>query len=261
MESPDLLRTFLDSMPTRHVERDLAKGERLFSRGDVPSFMFWVRTGEVRLVRTSPMGSEIVFQRARHGFLAEASSNQRAYHCDGVAAMTTRVQAIPIEEFRAALTRPEVQAEWIRHLSQELRRVRAHAERLSLRTTEERIIHFIETEGTEGELVLSQSKKSWAAEMGMTHEALYRTLRSMVDHGALIISGNRIRQKPAPQAVPDTAGNGTANHGRRASPAPPAAAKRTTNQGGAFHAIRKTKQARASANSRIEPMALVKTGE
>jgi CRP-like cAMP-binding protein len=158
--------------------------------------MFWVHSGEARLVRISPLGSEIVFQRARHGFLAEASHDQSAYHCDGIAARATRVRAVPIEQFRTALNKPEVQDVWIRHLSQELRRVRAHAERLSLRTAEDRIIHFIETEGTNGQLVLTQSKKSWAAEMGLTHEALYRTLRSMTEHGLLIISGARVQLKP-----------------------------------------------------------------
>ncbi len=78
--------------------------------------------------------------------------------------------------------------------------MRAHAERLSLRTAEDRIIHFIETEGTNGQLVLTQSKKSWAAEMGLTHEALYRTLRSMTEDGLLIVSGGRVQLKPTPHS-------------------------------------------------------------
>lgn len=199
MELSNLLTGILGALTARCVERTYAKGERLFARGDLPRFMFWVQSGEARLVRISPLGNEIVFQRARHGFLAEASYDHSAYHCDGIAAMTTRVLVVPIEQFRAALNKPEVQDVWIRHLSQELRRVRAHAERLSLRTAEERIIHFIETEGTNGQLVLSQSKKSWAAEMGLTHEALYRTLRSMTKDGRLIISGGQVLLKPSPQ--------------------------------------------------------------
>lgn len=193
METTNHFLSLLRSSPARQAERDFTKGERIFSRGDAPRSMFWVLSGEARLVRTSPTGSEIVFQRTRCGLLAEASHDQNAYHCDGVASMPTRVQAIPIEHFRAALTRPEVQAAWTRHLGQELRRVRAHAERLSLRAAAERIIHFIETEGTHGELLLFQSKKNWAAEMGLTHEALYRTLRTMTESGILIISRNRIQ--------------------------------------------------------------------
>jgi CRP-like cAMP-binding protein len=155
--------------------------------------MFWVQSGEARLCRTSLMGSEIVFQRARRGFLAEASYDQSAYHCDGVAVQNTRVLALRVEHFRAALATTDLRDMWLRHLSQELRRVRAHSERLSLRTANDRIIHFIETEGSDGQIVLSQSKKSWASELGLTHEALYRSLRTMMDDGILETSGNIVR--------------------------------------------------------------------
>lgn len=50
--------------------------------------------------------------------------------------------------------------------------MRANAERLSLRTARERVLHFIETEGERGVVNLGQSKKDWAAELGLTHEAL-----------------------------------------------------------------------------------------
>jgi hypothetical protein len=50
-------------------------------------------------------------------------------------------------------------------------------------------------------------------------------------------------------------------HPIRAKAIPPAAASRTTSQGGAFHAISMTKQASASEKSRMSPIALVKTGE
>ena len=81
---------------------------------------------------------------------------------------------------------------WLKHLSQELRRARAHAERLSLRAAHDRITHFIESEGSEGRIVLSQSKKSWAAELGLSHESLYRALRKMKERGTLDVSGTLI---------------------------------------------------------------------
>lgn len=173
----------------RVAERDYAKGEQLFCRGDVPRFMFYVVSGEARLLRNSPAGVEVVFQRARRGFLAEASLEQPAYHCDGVAAESTRVLVVPIAGFRAVLSHEKVRGLWLRHLSNELRRARAHSERLALRSATDRIIHFIETEGSNGALILTQPKKSWAAELGLTHEALYRALRGMRDTGIFEIAG------------------------------------------------------------------------
>ena len=39
---------------------------------------------------------------------------------------------------------------------------------------------------------MSQSRKAWAAELDLTHEALYRTLRKLQAEGVIDIDGNRI---------------------------------------------------------------------
>jgi CRP/FNR family transcriptional regulator, dissimilatory nitrate respiration regulator len=77
-------------------------------------------------------------------------------------------------------------------LLRELRHVRAQNERLSLKTAEERIIHAIEVEGNDGVLTLTQSRKNWAAELGLTHEALYRTLARMVKERRLKVEDGTV---------------------------------------------------------------------
>lgn len=158
---------------------DLPKGFNLFSRGDQPSAMFFVTSGEVHLVRRSLRGSTVVLQRTRSGFLAEASLDQSTYHCDAIAVAPTTVLAMPRKVVVGALGHEEFRTNWIRQLSRELRHVRAQAERMSLRSAEERIIHFVITEGDNGMLRLTHSKKVWASELGLTHEALYRALARM----------------------------------------------------------------------------------
>lgn len=190
--APDFLAYFEPGVRARIAERGFAPGQRLFLRGDRPKFMFYVAAGEARLTRTSPTGAEIVFQRASVGFLAEASLDQPAYHCDGVSVTRTRVLAIPIASFRAALAREDFRTYWLRRLSGELRRIRAHSERLALRTARERIVHYIETEGKDGAVELKQTKKSWAAELGLTHEALYRALAAMEGTGVIVAGERRI---------------------------------------------------------------------
>ena len=169
--------------------RQLDKAEILFQRGDRPRSMFTVLSGEARLTRISPTGSEVILQRARRGLLAEASLDQPHYHCDAIAVLPTRLACLPRSRFRDALTDDAFRSSWMSHLLQELRRVRAQSERLSLRSARDRIIHFIEAEGNNDHVVLSQSKKDWAAELGLTHEALYRTLALMVRMGELSVNG------------------------------------------------------------------------
>lgn len=154
--------------------------------------MFFVVSGEVRLLRRSKAGGEVVLQRTRRGFLAEASLDQSDYHCDAVAAEPTRLLAIRRSAFTDALAVQVFRDRWIAHLARELRKVRAHTERLSLKTARERIVHFIETEGDGGVVDLTQSKKDWASELGLTHEALYRTLAQMEKRGELEVDRSRL---------------------------------------------------------------------
>jgi CRP-like cAMP-binding protein len=172
---------------------NLDAGELLFRAGATPAAMFCVLSGEVRLVRLSRTGSEVVLQRARKGILAEASLDQVAYHCDAIATVQATVLRLSRPVVRQALREEGFAAAWRAELSRELRRLRAQCERLSLNTARERIMHYIETEGENGMLMLSQTKKQWAAELGLTHEALYRSLAQMEKFGLVRINAGGIR--------------------------------------------------------------------
>jgi hypothetical protein len=63
---------------------------------------------------------------------------------------------------------------------------------LSLRRAADRIVHYIETEGTAGAAELNQSMKNWALEFGLTHEALYRALAKLRRARRLSVKGSRL---------------------------------------------------------------------
>lgn len=175
----------------------------LFRTGERPRFVFLVEQGEVRLVRHSRAGQEVVLQRVRHGYVAEASLDAPRYHCDGVAAAPSRLLRLPRDSFAAQLSADaRFRQAWLGHLAGEVRRLRARCERLSLRGARERIVHYIEAEGG-GSIELDRSRKSWALELGLTHEALYRALAKMQGEGLLAVRGSRLelRRPPAPRRV------------------------------------------------------------
>lgn len=185
------------TFPTRlraaadHLE--LEAGETLFRLGDRLKGVFCVVAGEIRLIRRARNGAEIVLDRSRGGFFAEASLATGKYHCDAVAAESSAVLRFPVSAFNAGLHKDAVFRDaWIAHLSNEVRKSRAQVERLSLRSAAERIIHYIELEGADGMITLTESRKAWAAELGLTHEALYRTLRRLKANGTLDIHADRI---------------------------------------------------------------------
>ena len=172
---------------------DLAAGEHLFRIGDAVHAVFTVLDGEVRLIRRDRNGTEVVLQRSRGGFFAEASLNSKAYHCDAVAAEPSKMLRFPVQAFRSALDEDtSFRDAWMTHLAREVRKLRAQCERLSLNSAADRVLHYLESEGSDGSLVLNQTRKSWAAELGLSHEALYRTLKRLQEDGKIDVCGNEI---------------------------------------------------------------------
>ena len=173
--------------------REIKVGEILFRLGARPRNIYYVVAGEVLLRRRARNGQEIILQRSREGFIAEASLDVQAYHCDAVSAVAGAVWCFPIQAFKATLTDDiTFHQAWSTHLARELKKLRAQCERLNLNAAAERIVHYLEAEGVEGSITLNQPRKAWATELGLTHEALYRTLRRLQADGTLDIDRNCI---------------------------------------------------------------------
>ncbi len=162
------------------------RGVRLFALRAKPRQLFYVAHGEVVLQRLASQGDLVVLQRVRQGFVAEASLHASHYHCEALVTSTAQLVAIPIDPLRQALaTAPGFAFGWIAMLNQELRRLRAQCERLALKGVSERLLHLIETEGQGGSLTLDAGLKSVAAELGVSHEALYRSAATLERQGLL----------------------------------------------------------------------------
>jgi CRP-like cAMP-binding protein len=108
------------------------------------------------------------------------------YHCDARTTLSTRVTKIPIQALRQALKNDIAFAErWIAMLSREVRQLRLQNERLSLHKVQDRLLHLIETEGTDGRFALTCSVKDLAKQLAVAHEALYRAISRLVELGRI----------------------------------------------------------------------------
>ena len=138
-------------------------------------------SGEVTLERTGLQGEPVVLQRTRLGFVSEASLKVDKYHCDALAIADTTVIKLPSKELAFVLDRdPDFASRWIDMLNSEVKRLRLHCERLSMKSVKDRVLHLIDTEGKSGQYQVTTGLKSLAGELGVSHEALYRTLSLLV---------------------------------------------------------------------------------
>jgi CRP-like cAMP-binding protein len=175
--------------------RRLARRHYAFRQGEQARAVFFVLEGEVQLCRVGRRGERIILHRARPGeWFAEAALWSGRYHCDAVAARPARLLEVPAGAFREALRRDSALAErWIALLSHRLQSARARAERAALSGAEERIRHYLAAQaGANGTVELRGSLKDLAAELGLAHETLYRTLARMQRAGHLVRDGTRL---------------------------------------------------------------------
>ncbi len=164
----------------------IRKGEHVFSAGAKPQWMFFVVRGEVALERSGAHGEHVILQRCRGGFVSEASLMVDAYHCDAIALEETQVIKLPVAALRAELqSDPIFSSRWMRTLNAEIMRLRMQCERLSLHSVQERLLHLIQTEGMAGRYPIPTGIKTLASQLGVSHEALYRTITDMKKHALL----------------------------------------------------------------------------
>jgi CRP/FNR family transcriptional regulator, dissimilatory nitrate respiration regulator len=175
-----------------------AAGAALFRTGQRPAWMYYVRAGEALMQRVTPDGATVVLQRARRGFIAEASLASTRYHCDGVCRTPCDLLAFPLPALREAIdSDPGTRWAWIGLLSAQARLQRARIERQSLKTIRQRLEHLILAEGsaTDG-YPLPGTRIQLAAELGVTPEALYRCLAALQAEGTLTVTAGRLAWHP-----------------------------------------------------------------
>jgi CRP-like cAMP-binding protein len=176
----------------------IRKNARLFLAGKMPEWMFYVVSGEVTLERTGQHGESVVLQRTRQGFVSEASLKVARYHCDALAIMDTQVIKVPVRELAQEMDRdPAFAGRWISMLNAEVRRLRLHLERLSMKSIRDRLMHLIETEGHNGHYPVPSGLKTLAGELGVTHEALYRVIATLESEAWLVrAEGDLVLTRP-----------------------------------------------------------------
>jgi len=168
--------------------RSLEAGETLFHRGDEARAVFHVEHGRLRLTRFGADGSAVTLHVARSGSLfAEAALFASHYHCDAIAETAARVRMFP----KAALllflrAHPDLNLAFSAYLAREVQRLRGRQEVMRLPGARDRVVAWLTQLGAAEDFVaLDRPLSVAAAEIGLTHEALYRTLAALVAEGRL----------------------------------------------------------------------------
>lgn len=168
--------------------RRLSAGEYLFRRGDKTLGMFFVMAGRLRMQRVTPDGGLVTIHTARSGeTFAEASLFVECYQCDVVAETEAEVGCYPKDAFTGQLCEnPEALWEFAARLARDLHGMRQRYELKQIRSAPERVLQFIRLRSNAaGSFDINGTLKDIAAELGLTHEALYRALSQLEKRGVI----------------------------------------------------------------------------
>ena len=176
------------------TQRRLAADAALFHQGDPARAAFAVREGRVRLVRHGEDGRSLTLHVARPGdSFAEAALFSDRYHCDAIADIPSSVAVFPIAALRKALSAdPALSDRFMALLAGQVRDLRARLELRNIRSARERVLGWLLLVGAESGVVLDRPLKQVAGEIGLSHEALYRTLAALERDGLVARDGGRI---------------------------------------------------------------------
>jgi CRP-like cAMP-binding protein len=177
-------------------ERKLKASEALFRRGAKTVGLYEIVSGCVRLARVDRAGHEIVLHVAGAGeTLAEASLFSPQYHCDAIASTDSTVRLYPKRELLTALEEnPKAMKAFAGTLGHLVMDLRTRLEQRNIRSARDRVRHFLAVNaGTDGGTIQRRGTlKDLAAELGLTHEVLYRTLASLENSGEIQRKGTAI---------------------------------------------------------------------
>lgn len=166
----------------------LAAGQILFQQHESTQAVFIVESGQIRLVSFSEQ--RIIthyFAQAGESF-AETALFSDTYACTALAVQPSRVAAINKELFRQALRdSPDLANVYMTQLTRRFETVKTLLELRSIRSARERLLQYLthQMEPSSRTTVLQRPLKDLAAELGLSAEALSRTLSRLQKEGAI----------------------------------------------------------------------------
>ncbi len=176
----------LGSMPAEAGRRrEVPRGSHVFRQEEPTGALHVLVSGAVELSRTTEAGEHVVIHRARAGeTFAEAALFSEEYHCDAVATADSTIIAfdrtLVLSRFAADPDFAKSLAHWFaRQVQGYRRRLEIHA----IKRADERVLAAFAAGMATSDL------KTLAAEIGLTHEAVYRALKRLTTDGRIRKTG------------------------------------------------------------------------
>ena len=155
--------------------------EALFRQGDKSIGLYYLVEGRINLVRYHESGHAVVIYRAATGdTLAEASLFSDHYHCDASVQQSSTVVQFSKRSVLAEMSSNSDFAQALtKRLALQIQDYRRRLELITIKDATERTFAAVSNQMLQGTVV------QLSAEIGLSHEAVYRSLKKLVQQQRL----------------------------------------------------------------------------
>jgi CRP/FNR family transcriptional regulator, dissimilatory nitrate respiration regulator len=181
------------------IWQDVPVGQIIFQDGSVADLLFFLVTGQVRLLHYTDAGQSVMHYRVETGeFFAEVVLFQDIYTCSAIADQPSRVAAIPKVAFATELSQnPELAMTLMALMSRRLHFTKIMLELRSIRSARERLLRYLQIMiplmgSGESSLELDRPFRAVAEELGLSAEVFSRTLKVLQEEGLIERTQRRI---------------------------------------------------------------------
>ncbi|MEL6380994.1 MAG: Crp/Fnr family transcriptional regulator [Cyanobacteria bacterium J06626_18] len=177
---PDLQRR-----TTRHI---LNSGQILFQQGEAAKHLYWVASGQLRLVSFVKQRMITHYFVEAGDLFAESSLHFDTYGCTVIATTPSEVIAMPKEEFATALQRsPALSERYLASLTHRFHSVKKLLELRSITSARDRLLHYLMQHRSPGQATVTLEKplNAIASELALTPEGLSRLLARLQSEGII----------------------------------------------------------------------------
>ncbi|BAZ40480.1 transcriptional regulator [Calothrix sp. NIES-4101] len=174
---------------------DLADAEILFRQNEPSKALFMVESGRIKLIHYTEAGNTVNHYSVKPGeYFAEVALYSEVYLCTAIAESSTRVIYFPKELFLNSMEKDfNLSRNFTEQLARRLHSTKLLLELRGIRSARDRVLHYLHVMVPTNEKILhlEQALKEIANDIGISPEALSRTLTQLENEGVL----TRIKRK------------------------------------------------------------------
>ncbi|MEL6501365.1 MAG: Crp/Fnr family transcriptional regulator [Cyanobacteria bacterium J06623_1] len=192
-----------DSLRTQAIAQTVAKGQRLFRKGDRASYLYLIKAGRFQEVGYPEANKIAVLQILSPGdILGETGLAAEIYRSTAIALTDAEVVAYPLSALLDSLTHsPLVVEAMLEILSQKIQELQVRLEWRSISLADHRVLEYLrhkleqltpKTEESPQTLTLNIPLQEVAAELGFVPGTLSRALAKLEANRTILRQQNRI---------------------------------------------------------------------